>query len=138
MPTVRRARREFRFAWCRSAASQDKEQKAQTQPMARPALHLRPLPQNFQPDQSLRSPGSSRSFICRTLSGHEFAGRTAVIAHNPATMKPTTTRTMIQPKIRQRLLPLRPVTLPPFKYLAVSNHRRNTLNLKLTESLLSR
>ena len=53
-----------------------------------------------------------------TLYGHETVGITVVIAHNPATMKPTATRSMVQPKIRQKLLPLPPVNLPPSKYFS--------------------
>ena len=53
-----------------------------------------------------------------SLSGHDFAGITVVMAHNPARMNPTTTSTMIQPKVRQELLPLPAVTLPQFKYFS--------------------
>lgn len=53
-----------------------------------------------------------------SLSGQDFAGITVVMAHNPARMNPTTTSTTIQPKVRQKLLPLPSVTLPQFKYFS--------------------
>ena len=53
-----------------------------------------------------------------SLSGHDFAGITVVMAHNPARMNPRTTSTTIQPKVRQKLLPLPSVTLPQFKYFS--------------------
>lgn len=97
VPTVRRARGDVCFAWGRSAASQGKGQKAQTQPMTRPALHLQPLSRNFQPDHTLTR--SSRNFVCGTLcpSGRSGASR---VSSKPPVELIESRRDVVQPTSR--------------------------------------